>query len=251
MSVVLPTFNRRDSLPRALASVLDQSFSDLEVWVVDDGSTDDTPAWLSAPADPRIKVLRLDRNVGQAAARNLGLDQVRSPFLAFQDSDDEWLPDKLAHQMKLLQDHPGVDMVYGDLLRIPQTGPSFVIQAPALVKGRMVDERPSGYATFGLGIQTCLFRTAAFRRLRGFEERLRCFEDLDLLLRFNRRFTARRLDRPLVRYMETQGVSKVSAHEFAARAFLLRRYGFDVLRQRPSWLLLERRRIRNRRRMDL
>lgn len=250
LSVVLPTFNRRDSLPRALASVLGQSFTDLEVWVVDDGSTDDTLAWLSAQPDPRVKVLRLDRNGGQAAARNLGVRQVRSPYLAFQDSDDEWLPDRLAHQMKLLQDHPGVDMVYGDLLRIPQTGPSFVIQAPALVKGRMVDGRPSGYASYGLGIQTCLFRTAAFLRLRGFEERLHCFEDLELLLRFNRRFAARRLAQPLVRYHETQGVSKVSAHEYAARAFLLRRYWFDVLRQRPSWLPLELRRLRHRRRMD-
>jgi glycosyltransferase involved in cell wall biosynthesis len=98
ISVVIPTRNRSDLLPRAVTSVLAQEVPSLEIIVVDDASTDDTPDVLAQFGD-RVRVVRLDRNVERGAARNIGARQARSDLLAFLDSDDEWLPGKLSRQL--------------------------------------------------------------------------------------------------------------------------------------------------------
>src|SRR5947209_3123095 len=95
-SVVLPTYNRIHSLPRAVASVLAQDREDFELIIVDDGSTDDTPAWLARLEHRRIRSLRLDRNAGPSAARNRGLETARAPIVAFLDSDDVYRPNRLS-----------------------------------------------------------------------------------------------------------------------------------------------------------
>ncbi len=94
VSVILPVYNREALVERALASVLQQSYRDLEVLVVDDGSTDGTAERVAACPDPRVRLIRRDRNYGQASARNLGVARAQGWLLAFQDSDDEWLPDR-------------------------------------------------------------------------------------------------------------------------------------------------------------
>lgn len=99
VSVILPTHNRAGSLPRAVQSVLAQSFRDLELIVVDDGSTDSTGQIVASIDDPRLRYLKLDRCGGAAAARNTGLRAARGSWVAFQDSDDEWTPSKLAAQL--------------------------------------------------------------------------------------------------------------------------------------------------------
>ncbi len=250
VSVILPVYNRAALVERALASVLQQSYRDLEVLVVDDGSTDGTAAQVAAHPDPRVRLIRRDRNYGQASARNLGVARAQGWLLAFQDSDDEWLPEKLARQVALLAPRHDLAMVYGDLVRIPQSGSPFVISAPDLVRGRIMDDRASGYASYGLGIQTCLIRSSVMRELGGFRDNMRCFEDLEFFLRLTRRYTACRLAEPLVRYHDVPGVSKISKHEFAARALILREFAWPILCQRPSWLMHERRNIRRRRSLD-
>ena len=250
VSVILPVYNREALVERALASVLQQSYRDLEVLVVDDGSTDGTAERVAACPDPRVRLIWRDRNYGQASARNLGVARAQGWLLAFQDSDDEWLPDKLARQVLLLSPRRDLAMVYGDLLRIPQSGSPFVITAPDLVKGRIMDDRSSGYASYGLGIQTCLIRTSAMNDLGGFRDRMHCFEDLEFFLRLTRRHAAIRMAEPLVRYHDVHGVSRISKHEMAARALILREFAWPILCQRPSWLVHERLNIRRRRRLD-
>lgn len=100
-SIVIPVFNRPDKVPRAVDSVLGQRgrngpWTALEVLVVDDGSTDATPAALRAIRDPRVRVLRHAQNQGVSAARNTGLAAAQGEYLALLDSDDWWLPEKLA-----------------------------------------------------------------------------------------------------------------------------------------------------------
>jgi glycosyltransferase involved in cell wall biosynthesis len=92
ISIVLPTYNRRSILSRAIASVLAQNESDFELIVVDDCSTDDTRAYLSSLTEPRIRVLGSPRNVGPAGARNVGLKAACADIVAFLDSDDVYLP---------------------------------------------------------------------------------------------------------------------------------------------------------------
>src|SRR5215218_7102231 len=92
VSVVIPTYNRAPLLGRSIRSVLAQCYEDFEVIVVDDGSTDDTAEVVAGFRDARVSYVRLARNTGAGAARNVGIRLARGGFLAFQDSDDEWMP---------------------------------------------------------------------------------------------------------------------------------------------------------------
>jgi len=104
VSIVMPTFNRADTIRRAIASIQAQAVHDWELIVVDDGSTDDTAA-LIAGMDPRLKIIRQE-NRGSAVARNTGLRQSTGKYIAFLDSDDEWLPHHLELCLAFLRAHP-------------------------------------------------------------------------------------------------------------------------------------------------
>ena len=100
-SVVIPSYNRLNVLPRAIGSVLAQDEPDFELIIVDDGSTDGTQAWLAALTDPRIQVIASERNRGVSAARNLGLAAARAPVVAFLDSDDTYRPQRLRRALEV------------------------------------------------------------------------------------------------------------------------------------------------------
>lgn len=115
VSVIVPTYNRASFLPRSLDSVFSQTFDDFELIVVDDCSTDDTQDVIARfGGDPRLKVIRHDRNMGQCRAFNTGIGVARGEYVAFLDDDDAWLPGKLASQVALFQGAlPDVGLVYG------------------------------------------------------------------------------------------------------------------------------------------
>jgi glycosyltransferase involved in cell wall biosynthesis len=102
VSVIIPTYNRAEMLIRAIRSVLKQTYEDYEIIVVDDGSTDDTAKVMKAYENDKFKYIRYSLNKGGAFARNLGLDSSRGKYIAFLDSDDEWLPTKLEKQTKFI-----------------------------------------------------------------------------------------------------------------------------------------------------
>lgn len=99
VSVVIPVYNREKTILRALNSVLRQTYSNIEVIVVDDGSTDSTAQIVSNCADERVRLIRLSNNQGANKARNTGISKAKGEYIAFQDSDDEWLTDKLEKQL--------------------------------------------------------------------------------------------------------------------------------------------------------
>lgn len=120
VSIILPTYNRTRSLAAAMASVLSQSFTNFELIIVDDGSQEDVEGLVKSIHDPRIQYIRRSINGGAAAARNTGLAQAEGRFIAFQDSDDLWLPGKLKKQVALLSGMPrhvgavtGAKIIYG------------------------------------------------------------------------------------------------------------------------------------------
>ena len=117
ISVVLPTYNRAHTLARAMHSALQQSFRDLELIVVDDGSSDSTEALVASLSDARIRYVRR-ANGGVAAARNTGVAHARGEMIAFLDSDDEWLLNKLEKQVAALRAAgPDVGLALCGLLR--------------------------------------------------------------------------------------------------------------------------------------
>lgn len=104
VSVIIPTHNRPDFLPRAIKSVLDQSYQDFEIIVIDDGLKTRAESIVKEINDPRITYIQHDTEKGGAAARNTGIKAARGEFIAFLDDDDEWLPDKLKIQVYRFQD---------------------------------------------------------------------------------------------------------------------------------------------------
>ena len=105
ISVIIPTYNRAGILNRAIQSVFNQTFRDFELIVVDDGSTDDTAR--SVASLPSIKYLSQNHS-GVSKARNLGIEHARGEWLAFLDSDDKWLPEKLERQINYANAHPEI-----------------------------------------------------------------------------------------------------------------------------------------------
>ena len=117
VSIIIPTYNRADSLKKSVASVLEQTYPWFELIIVDDGSTDNTKELVESFGDNRIRYYYAGLNQGAAAARNYGLEKARYDYIAFQDSDDIWHPDKLEKQMQVMQAATGeVGVVYHKIL---------------------------------------------------------------------------------------------------------------------------------------
>jgi glycosyltransferase involved in cell wall biosynthesis len=111
-SVVIPTFNRAYLIERPIQSVLAQTCSSFEIIIVDDNSTDNTEELVKGIGDSRIKYVRHDQNHGSNVARNTGIENATGEYIAFLDSDDEWLPEKLEKQLKVLSNDPEIGACY-------------------------------------------------------------------------------------------------------------------------------------------
>jgi len=115
VSVIIPAFNARLHIGAALSSVLDQDYPNLEIIVVDDGSSDETSKEALRYGE-RVRVIR-QANAGPAAARNRGVSASRGELLAFIDADDVWIAGKLVAQVRYLREHPDVGVVFGAWIR--------------------------------------------------------------------------------------------------------------------------------------
>lgn len=111
-SVIIPTYNRAHVIARSINSILQQTYQEFEIIVIDDGGNDDTEEILKKIGDTRISYYRTETNHGAAGARNEGVRLAKYDIIAFQDSDDEWHSQKLEKQMKYLAKHPEYNMVY-------------------------------------------------------------------------------------------------------------------------------------------
>jgi glycosyltransferase involved in cell wall biosynthesis len=183
VSVVIPTYNRAASIMAAVQSVLSQTWTDLELLVVDDGSSDETPGLLAGLADPRVTLLRHSSNRGAAAARNTGIEAARGAFVAFLDSDDQWLPRKLELQAAALMAAPAEQAVscHGVRMHLLDHG---------IEREQQLSEPTHDWFTrLALGCDlspgtTLLARREVFAQIGPMDEGLPRFEDWDWLLRY-------------------------------------------------------------------
>lgn len=122
VSVIVPAYNYGRYLPEAIRSIQAQDEQDLEILVIDNGSTDDTADVLARLQDPRIRVITLSPNRGLSVAINVGLDAAEGEYIAYLDADDRWLPGKLAKQLRLLESEPDVGVVFCNFYRFTEEG---------------------------------------------------------------------------------------------------------------------------------
>lgn len=121
VSIILPTYNRSQLLPRAINSVLEQDYDCWELIIIDDGSTDNTCCVVKSYKDERIKYTHFERNRGIGHARNWSVNHAQGDYIAFIDSDDKWLPGKLQNQIQIFQKHQQIEILFGDFININQT----------------------------------------------------------------------------------------------------------------------------------
>ena len=133
INVIIPTFNRSEELKRALRSVFAQDYPHFDVWVIDDGSTDNTPQVIEEFSTQKNLNYIKTENRGVSAARNTGILKSKGEWCAFLDSDDEWLPHKLSRQVEFIRKNPTIPLVHGEEIWI-RNGKR-VNQKSFLVKG--------------------------------------------------------------------------------------------------------------------
>lgn len=186
VSVVIPAYNRAGLVDKAIASVLAQTFNDFGLIVVDDGSTDGTGSAVESYQDARVKLIKLPRRGGQSAARNAGIEASRGEWIAFLDSDDEWLPEKLARQMERVDEGPDdYSVVYCACYRqhageAPELRPKGELPEGDLFNELLRGEKaptPSVYVV----------KREALLAASGFDERMIAASDIDMWLRLAQR----------------------------------------------------------------
>jgi len=197
VSIIIPTYNRAHVLKRAIQSVLNQTYKDFEVIVVDDGSTDDTKAIVKGLDDKRVLYKRHDRNKGVSAARNTGIVIARGEYIAFQDSDDKWLPTKLEEQMKAFAHaRSRIGVVYTAFWYVRKDRRIY-IPLPKVSKreGDIHNELLNGNF---ITPQSAVVRKECFEVSGLFDEKLPSLNDWDIWIRISKNWEFKFISEPLV-----------------------------------------------------
>lgn len=194
VSVIVPTFNRAWIVKNAIDSILSQDFHFFEIIIVDDGSSDNTSELLAAYHRDDIRIIR-QTNLGVSAARNRGVAASIGQYIAFLDSDDMWMPNKLSVQLEFFRTHPKA--------RICQTEEIW-IRNGIRVNPKKRHKKPCGMI-FEPSLDLCLVSPSAvmmkrslFKEMDGFDESLRVCEDYDLWLRISCKYPVYLIDIPLI-----------------------------------------------------
>ena len=225
ISVIIPAYNRASLLGHAIDSVLSQRFTDFELIVVDDGSTDGTAALVEAYDDPRVQLIRQD-NRGSNAARNAGIRAARAPLLTFLDSDDVYLPGKLDHVAKAFAERPQMDVMVDSFIKVasPHAKRSFVeMRNPVTDDTRAfataLFQRRLWKATSAISV-----RRAAVERAGLFTEDIRQRQDFDLLIRLTETANCRSTDEVL--WIKSWTADRITSRDrfVAATLELVRRH---------------------------
>lgn len=198
VSVIIPTYNRKLIVESAIRSVLNQKFEDYEIIVVDDGSTDGTREYLESLNLP-IKIIS-KQNGGVASARNAGIKVALGKYIAFLDSDDSWLPDKLSAQISYLEAHPEIPLVYIDEY-IEVNGE--VLVETRFQRANVSDDVKNNFLLPGFIQQTpihtssVMIRKNVFDEIGYFNETLKIHEDSELWNRISMKYKFGYIDIPL------------------------------------------------------
>lgn len=241
VSVIIPTYNRVRTLPAAIDSVLNQTYKNLELIVMDDGSEDGTEQYVRNIADPRIRYRKSERNMGPSAARNNGARLAAGEYLAFQDSDDEWMPDKLEKEMRRMLEEEEISLVYCEF-GLYLNG-RYMICVPS--RDIPLQEKQGNLFPYFLlypliSTQTMVVKKDEFIKENGFNEELKAYEDFEFTLRYARNHKIGFVGEELVRVNSSpNSVNKRFEERIRAQFYMVREM-LEPLRERGLlWRKLE------------
>nr|WP_275440132.1 glycosyltransferase family 2 protein [Paenibacillus sp. ACRRY] len=204
ISIIMPVYNRQESIACAIESILNQTYSNFELIIIDDGSTDKTCSIISSFSDDRIRYFLLKKNIGAAAARNVGIHRAKGQWIAFQDSDDYWDPSKLRKQVQLIDDR-SPSIIFSSFVRnkkgskeyIPKNQKDIIIPKEGRLNKQLL--RGNFIAT-----PTVLMPKVFFEKFGGFNEQMPRFQDWELWLRLSSDCNFIWIDEPLVKVEYTE-----------------------------------------------
>lgn len=179
ISVIIPTYNRCGYIRKAVESVLKQSYQDIECIVVDDGSDDDTKKVIKAINDNRVRYIGYRNNKGACHARNVGIDNANGEYIAFQDSDDDWVNTKLEEQMQYLK-VVGADLVFCQLESRKMDKAAYY---PSKKMAEGFVSHKMAMRSFMSSTQTFFGKKDCIKRIK-FDENMPRFQDWDFMIRF-------------------------------------------------------------------
>lgn len=232
ISVIVPTYDRAGLVGRSVESVFEQTHRDLEVIVVDDASTDDTEREIRDLFGDEVRYLRHRENRGPSAARNTGILNATGEFLAFLDSDDRWLPEKLEVQLARFSEDPGLGCVYTGWEWVRPDGTIRLRRQPHPVSG-LIENKPRWFYNTvpDLMVRTDLVRGCLF------DEGIRAYENLEWLIRLNVRSRWGFVPEILVHCQDhaSHRASDSEVEKLKGLEFILSRYG-DLLAEHVAEL---------------
>lgn len=194
VSVVIPTYNRADVLPRAIDSVLNQTYEDFNVVVIDDGSTDNTEDVVKSYVDDRIQYIQFKNNKGANAARTKGIKSATGEYIAFIDSDDEWLSLKIEKQIEAIQS-TNADAAYTGIRQVDQNG-NYITSTFPTISGNITDELLRG--NFIGSYSTVIVSQELIDKVGYPDPELPCWQDWEWYLRLSDNALFAAVNEPLV-----------------------------------------------------
>ncbi|RYM02215.1 glycosyltransferase [Sporolactobacillus sp. THM7-7] len=228
ISVVIPTYNRGAFTVEAVKSVLAQTYKDIEIIVVDDGSTDETKEQLKSFGD-RIKYI-YQENKGPSAARNTGIRQAKGKYIALCDSDDRFLPEKLEKQMKFIDEHPECYFLYSWYYNVNEKGEITKLRKPLTCKSQEHLQYCLFARKFTIRTSTLLIHKSCFDKAGLFNEKYWYSQDWDMWLRLAGYYRGYCLEEPLAEYWlhgENRSSLSIRIHHPEIRQNTLDLYGWD------------------------
>lgn len=225
VSIVLPTYKRAYCIERSIDSILSQTYSEFELLVIDDCSTDDTEKLVRniVKSDERVRYFRQSQNGGVAAARNEGIRQAAHSYIAFQDSDDAWKSDKLEKQMHVFDRDPVIGLVYCVFEGRKQDGSYVRIPPESMEKSSLQGDMYQLLLQCNvIDAPTAVVRRECLQKSGLFNETLSCLEDWELFLRIAREWKIGYVDEALLSSdIHEGGVSSRVGGYFQARCMMI------------------------------
>lgn len=214
VSIIIPTFNRRDLLLEAIQSVINQSYTNIEVIVIDDGSTDESSSYVRKFDDKRIRLVSI-RKSGRSHARNVGLELARGDYITFLDSDDLYLRDKIEKQVKYLKSNPEFEVVYSSASCFLDEDKNRIVMEYTASQSGNIYEQIALYLPMPICLPTVMMARRIFQSVGYFDTNLDRFEDTDYWRRISKRFKFGVITDStcLIRTHSGNTIDNLSAHE--------------------------------------